>query len=157
MEQLSFKIKEDVTQINVYKIPAETCFLSLLFSRFFLENIEIDMISRPLTHTFNTQLSFTIKDYDLKTAVKILTELKQEYPELKFSVCASNSKIILSAENLNKSSILSLLFDKFCTLNIEILLICAGIKEISLLVSNTSILTAEYSLKEIINKEKSFL
>ncbi len=157
MEQLSFKIKEDVTQINVYKIPAETCFLSLLFSRFFLENIEIDMISRPLTHTFNTQLSFTIKDCELKKAVKILTELKHEYSDLRFSVCATNSKIILSAKNSNSSSLLSLLFDKFCTLNIEILLICASEKEISLLVSNTSILTAEYALEEIINEQKSFL
>ena len=157
MKQLSFKIKEDVTQINVYKIPAETCFLSLLFSRFFLENIEIDMISRPLTHTFNTQLSFTVDDLKLKNAVKILTELKQEYKDLKFSVCASNSKVTLSSENLNKLSFLSSLFDKFCALNIEILLICASEKEISLLVSNSSILTAEYAIEEIVNEQKSFL
>ena len=157
MEQLSFKIEEDVTQINVYKIPAETCFLSLLFSRFFLENIEIDMISRPLTHTFNTQLSFTVDDLKLKNAVKILTELKQEYKDLKFSVCATNSKITLIDKTMNKSSVLSLVFDKFCTLNIEILLICTGNKDISILVSNTSILTAEYALEEIINEQKSFL
>ncbi len=111
------------------------------------------MICRPLTHTFNTQLSFTINDSDLKSAVKILTELKQKYNDLKFSVCASNSKLTITSNNLNKSSSLSLVLDKFCSLNIEILLICSSENEVSLLVSNTSLLTAEYALNEI----KSFL
>ncbi|MGN0172803.1 MAG: hypothetical protein ACI39F_00030 [Acutalibacteraceae bacterium] len=152
-ELFKFSIKEDVTQINVYKMPAETCFLSLLFSRFFLENIEVDMISRPLTHTFDTQLSFTINDRDLKQAVRILTELKKEFPELKFSICAGNSKINLKTDKNNKSTIASLIFDKFCKLNIEILLISTGENEISILISNVELLTAKYALEDINENE----
>lgn len=152
MSSINFSIKEDVTQINVYKMPAETCFLSLLFSRFFLENIEIDMISRPLTHTFNTQLSFTIDDEALKDAVKILTELKKQYPELKFSICASNAKISINTDKSSKSTIASIVFDKFCALNIEILLISAGENELSLLVSNSAVLASRYALEDIDNE-----
>ena len=152
-ELFKFSIKEDVTQINVYKMPAEICFLSLLFSRFFLENIEVDMISRPLTHTFDTQLSFTINDSDLKQAARILTELKREFPELKFSICAGNTKINLSTEKANKSTIASMIFDKFCRVNIEILLISTGENEISLLVSNVETLTAKYALEDINKSE----
>ncbi|MEE1002159.1 MAG: hypothetical protein U0L17_00220 [Acutalibacteraceae bacterium] len=149
MSGINFLIKEDITQINVYKMPAETCFLSLLFSRFFLDKIEIDMISRPLTHTFNTQLSFTINDCDLKDAVKILTELKQQYPELKFSICASNAKLSFVTDKSNKSTVAAIVLDKLCALNIEILLISSGSNELSLLVSNSAVLTAKYALEDI--------
>ena len=144
----SFEIKEDVTQINVYKMPVETCFLSQLFSRFFIEDIKVDMISRPLTHTFDTQLSFTVSDNDLKSAVKILTELKLKYTELKFSICATNAKILITGND--KSGIASLVFDKFCRLNIEILLISTGKNDLSLLVSGSEVLTAEYALNDIL-------
>ena len=110
------------------------------------------MISRPLPHTFETQFSFTIDDYNLKLAVKILTELKQIYPDLKFSICASNSKISIVSDNIQKSIILSNVLEKFCALNIEILLLSATEQDVSLLVSNTSILTAEYALKDINNE-----
>lgn len=144
-----FSIKEDLTQINVYKMPAETCFLSLLFGRLFVEKIEIDMISRPLTHTFDTQLSFTIKDTDLKRAVKILAQLKKEFPELKFSICAGNSKITLNTDNSQKTSLFSIIFEKFCDLNIEILLISSGKKDLSLLISNSNAITARYILDSL--------
>ncbi len=137
-ELFNFSIKEDVTQINVYKMPAETCFLTLLFSRFFDENIETDMISRPLTHTFDTHLSFTIKDDDLKKAVKILTELKKDFKQLKFSICAGNSIITVEVENNKKSDTVAKILDKFCSLNIEILLISTGEKDIRLLISSSS-------------------
>ena len=146
---MNFSIKEDVTQINVYKMPTETCFLSLLFSRFFLEEIEIDMISRPLTHTFNTHISFTIEDRHLKKAVKILTELKSQYSDLKFSICASNVKFCINTSKSIKSTVAATIFDKFCALNIEILLISTGENELSLLVSNSSILTAKYALEDV--------
>lgn len=152
MSEFNFSIKEDVTQINVYKMPAETCFLSLLFSRFFLEKIEIDMISRPLTHTFNTHLSFTVDDNNLKDAVRILTEFKQQFPDLKFSICASNTKISINTDKSSKSTIAAVVFDKFCSLNIEILLISAGENEISLLISNSAVLTAKYALEDIKNE-----
>lgn len=149
MSKFSFSIKEDVTQINVYKMPAETCFLSLLFSRFFIENIEVDMISRPLTHTFDTQLLFTVNDTDLKQAVKILTELKKEFSELKFSICAANTKIIINPEKNGKATVAAEIFERFCNLNIEILLISSGENEFSLLISNSNLITAKYALKEI--------
>ena len=147
--KLDFLIKEDVTQINVYKMPAEICFLSLLFSRFFLENIEIDMISRPLNHTFDSQVSLTINDSMLKEAVKILTEFKQQFKDLKFSICASNSKISIKTDIAKKSTIAAIVFDKFCSLNIEILLISAGENELTLLVSNSAVLSAKYALDDI--------
>lgn len=146
-----FSIKEDFTQINVYKMPAETCFLSLLFGRFFIENIKVDMISRPLTHTFDTQLSFTINDFDLKKAVKILTKLKKEFPELKFSICAGNSKISINTNSRQNSTLFSNLFEKLCESNIEILLISSSENELSLLISNSNTVPAKYILENMLN------
>ena len=151
MKQIdSVTLTEEVTQVNVDNLPADTCFFADLFTRLGQQQINVDMICRPVTHSQTTQLSFTINDHELDQTVAILTELKKQLPQLQFSFSAYNCKIVASSESMRQTpGIAGAVFDAICKADAEILLVSTGETEISILVSEADCEKALQAIKNI--------
>ena len=144
------KCVENVTQVNVFSMPDETCFLSNLFLELQNDDVNVDMICRPLTHTRFTRLSFTVSDSDLAKVVQILTRLKQQYSKLKFSLCASNCKLVVSGSGMfEHPGAAAAVFSTLCSAGVDILLISTGENEISVLVPGADALVSKMYLEQL--------
>ncbi|MBQ2676151.1 MAG: hypothetical protein IJF54_01955 [Clostridia bacterium] len=132
----SVTAKENVTQVNVYNMPSDSCFFSEVFKLLKQNMVNIDMICRPVTHLTTSTLSFSCDDKDFNTVIAVLNMLKRDYKQIKFSFCTSNCKIVVKGEKMRDTfGIASDVFGVICSEGIDILLICTSETEISLLVS----------------------
>lgn len=93
-------VTENVTLITLISIPTSQRVLAKIFTALAQKNINVDMISQtsPLKGTIN--LSFTISDSDLFSAIQALKDFKSTIPSLRIEVNSNNTKISLYGEDM---------------------------------------------------------
>lgn len=128
-------ITENVTLITLINIPITGGTISKVFSALADYNVNVDMISQtsPLKGVVN--LSFTISDSDLFSAIQALKEFKKIAPDLRIEVNSNNTKISLYGEAMRDAiGIAAQTLTLFYENKIDIIMITTSEVDISYLI-----------------------
>ncbi|MBC7958232.1 MAG: ACT domain-containing protein [Vallitaleaceae bacterium] len=128
-------ITENVTLITLIDVPITQNILAKIFLALAQKNINVDMISQtsPLKGIVN--LSFTLSDADLFSAIGALKDFKNVIPTLRIEVNSNNTKLSLFGESMkttpgSAARTMELLGDN----NIDIIMITTSEVDISYLI-----------------------
>lgn len=143
-------VTENVTLISLINIPTCDNIIAKIFLSLSASNVNVDMISQtsPLKGTIN--ISFTISDDDLFSAMQTLKNFNSQVPNMRIEVNSNNSKILLYGEAMRHTpGIAAKTLEVFANNNIDIIMITTSEIDISYLIYNADIDKAVTALKNI--------
>jgi aspartokinase len=142
-------VNENITLITLMNIPYDMTSKEKIFSALAKSNVNIDMVSltTPLTGTID--ISFSIQDEDLFTAIQTLKAFKATIPQLRIQVNSNNSKISLYGELMRTSTgVFAETLQVFVENNVEIKMITTSEVDISYLIYSSDQPKAVKAIKE---------
>lgn len=138
--------KEDVTLVNLSKIPPDTAFLAELFCMLGRRGIIVDMISRPTNYSSNAELSFTVDDGDLPSVLTVIGGLSEKHENIRCSFSAGNAKLSVKDERMaDRCCMCGRFFDLLADAAVDVLLVTTDYDEISILVRSCELEKALYA------------
>lgn len=128
-------ITENVTLITLIDIPITLKMIAKIFVALAKKEINVDMISQTSPLKGKINLSFTISDADLFSAIQALKDFKSIIPTLRIEVNSNNTKLSLYGEEMKTTpgaaaNTLEVLSDN----NIDIIMITTSEVDISYLI-----------------------
>jgi aspartokinase len=143
-------IMENVTLITLINIPTVNGIISDIFVSLAENDINVDMISQtpPLKGKIN--ISFTISDEDLFSAIQTLKEFKTNAPDLRIEVNSNNTKLSLYSEEMRRTpGIAAKTLNVLSKNSIDIIMITTSEVDISYLIYTTDVKNAYTALNEL--------
>lgn len=143
-------VTENVTLITLINVPTCNGIIAKIFLSLGDNNVNVDMISQTSPLKGKVNISFTISDEDLFTAIQTLKEFNTHAPDLRIEVNSNNSKISLYGEEMkNTPGIAAKTLDVLAKNSIDIIMITTSEIDISYLIYTTDIKKATSVLKEV--------
>jgi aspartokinase len=96
-------ITENVTLVTLANIPINDRIIANIFNSLANANLNIDMISQTSPLKGKINISFTLGDDDLFTAIQTLKTYKKDIPNLRIDVNSNNTKLSLYDNNMKFS------------------------------------------------------
>ena len=139
----------DIALITFNKAPAKLDFIAHIFTAFSAGHINIDMISQTPPQGEFVNLSFTVEDKDLASALSIITKIREDYPSIKPMVSSGNCKISLFGEEMREQyGVAAAAIAAVAKANTEILVITTSEIDISFLFTEANYHDALIALEE---------
>lgn len=148
----SMSVTDNSTLITLISVPTSPKILSKIFLSLADKNINVDMISQTSPLKGNVNLSFTISDSDLFSAIQALKFFKNSIPSLRIEVNSNNTKISLYGEEMrNTPGTAAKTLEILCENNIEIIMISTSEVDISYLIYASDKEKVTKLFKEVFN------
>lgn len=129
---------EGVTLVILDNAPSSMDFVAHVFERLSNAGINVDMISQNPPTGEISALSFSISDDSLAPALKVISELRRTYAQIKPYISSNNCKILISDEDMRtKPGVAAKVFRTTANAGVDIRLITTSETEISLLVTKS--------------------
>lgn len=139
-EITKISITEDVTLITLRNSPSSMKFISHVFDMIAKKKINVDMISQTAPVSEHTNISFTLPDESLGVILDVFSNLRAEYPGIKYDISTGNCKISLFGEPMRDASgVAASVFDILARIKIDIQIISTSEIDISLLIPKSDL------------------
>ncbi len=93
-------LTENITLITLIDIPITQKMISKIFGALANKEINVDMISQTSPLKGKVNLSFTLSDSDLFSAISALKNFKTVVPNLRIEVNSNNTKLSLYGDDM---------------------------------------------------------
>lgn len=133
----------DVTLVTLSSLPCDSTAVAGVLTAMSAGNINVDMISQTAPQGGALQLSFSLSDHSLGSALSILGKIRSENPDVKPEILPGNCKVSLYDENMvSTPGVAAKVFTLLADAGIQVILVTTSEVDISLLISAHSLTDA---------------
>lgn len=139
---------ENITLVTLRNLPNHMYVIAKVFCALAESGVNVDMISQTQAHKNKVDLSFTVEDEDLVTAIGALAILKES--GVVTDVLSSCSKLVyLDQAMCQTPGYGARVFSALANHGIEPLIITTSVTDISVLVEHEDLAAARQALEEV--------
>ncbi len=144
-------ISDNITLITLNNIPIDHKIIARILTALAQSELNVDMISQTSPLKGKINISFTISDNDLFTAISTLKEFKKQITDLRIEVNSNNAKISLYGEQMKSMpGVAAKTMELLSENDVDIKMITTSEVDISYLIYASDLSEALDALKEIV-------